>query len=282
MITLKAYAKINIGLRILNKRPDGYHNIETIFHRINLYDILEISENDEISLNIQGINLPTNEDNICIKTVKLFQNNFGIRSGIRLKLIKNIPIGAGLGGGSSDAGILLKALPKFFNIQISNHSLNKLAQQLGADVPYFLNDGSAYATEKGDKLEYFKLSLPYWIITITPPIQISSKWAYENFTIDNSIKIQDNLKNLLLNNINNKENLKEFVKNDFEKLVFDKYPEIKVIKEKLYSYGVDYASLSGSGSTVFAFCKEEELFRKIYEYFKKDYYISITEPNFEP
>ncbi len=280
MVALKAFAKINIGLKILNKRPDGYHNIETIFHRVNLCDTLELYEYDKLDLEIENANLPSDDRNICTKTLKLFQNSFGIHLGIKIKLIKNIPIGAGLGGGSSDAAVLLKALPEFFHIEVHNDDLKKIAQQLGADVPYFLENGSAYATEIGNKLEYFTLKLPYWIITITPPIHISTKWAYEN--LKNTIhEGNNNLKYLLLNNINNNNFLRENIINDFEQLIFQEYPEIKSIKEKLYHYGADFALLSGSGSTVFAFCKDEQLIKKLYETFKVNNFVSITEPYFE-
>lgn len=280
MPPIRAYAKINIGLKILSKRPDGYHNIETIFHRINLYDEMEVFENNKIILETNLADLPTDENNICIRAFKFFKETFNIKSGIKIILQKNIPLGAGLGGGSSDAATLLKTLPEVFNLKLDQNQLFNIAKQLGADVPYFLGNGTAYATGIGDHLEYFELPIPYWIITITPRINISTKWAYENLTVKNYITGSNISSDQLKKNIANKIFLKTNIINDFEELVFRHFPLIQSIKENLYFLGADFALLSGSGATVFAFVSDVSVVKNIYNKYKDQYKVSITEPLF--
>lgn len=282
MLPQKAYAKINIGLKILSKRPDGYHNLETIFHRINLYDEIEIFTHDKIVLETNLAELPINDNNICIRAFNFFKEAYNIKSGIKIVLNKNIPIGAGLGGGSSDAATLLKMLPEVFNLNPDDNILEKIAKQLGADVPYFMRNGSAYATGKGDILEYFNLALPYWIITITPHINISTKWAYENLVVKNDFTETQNLLKRISQNISDKLYLRNNIINDFEELVFTHFPLIRSIKENLYSFGADFALLSGSGSTVFAFISDSTVVKNIYNHYQDHYTISITEPFFNP
>ncbi|TAK60449.1 MAG: 4-(cytidine 5'-diphospho)-2-C-methyl-D-erythritol kinase, partial [Bacteroidetes bacterium] len=178
MVIKKAYAKINIGLRILGKREDGYHDIETIFHRTNIFDRLIFELNKEIFISVSGFPLPNDNNNLSLRAANLLRQSYNLPFGVKIGLEKNIPIGAGLGGGSSDAAATLLGLRTLWNLPISIAELNVLAQQLGADVPYFLHDDSAYGTGRGDTLEYFHLDLPYWIVLVYPAIHVSTAWAY--------------------------------------------------------------------------------------------------------
>ncbi len=278
---VKAYAKINLGLRILGKRSDGFHNIETVFHRIDLYDELEFLASDLISMECDNCDVPLDEKNLCIRAANLLQQKYGIRKGVHIRLKKNIPVGAGLGGGSSDAAAVLLHLPKFLGHEISKNELMELALNLGSDVPYFLEEGTAYATGRGEKLEYFKLDIPYWILLVNPQIHVSTAWAYNNLSL-NPDKYKTNLKTDLIYNIHSPEKLRQLVTNDFEDVVFEEYPLIKRLKLHLYESGADFVQMSGSGSSVYGFFKTEPDLKKISQNISSEYKIYATEPFFKP
>lgn len=278
---IKAYAKINLGLNIVRKLEDGYHDIETVFHRINLFDTLEFSASDIISMECDNPEIPVNEYNLCIRAAKLLTMKYGINKGIHIRLQKNIPIGAGLGGGSSDAAAVLLHLPTFFGGEINKSELKDIALNLGSDVPYFLEDGTAYATGRGEKLEYFKLDIPYWILLVYPRIHISTAWAYKNIKL-NTNRSERDLKSLLQEYIHLPNKLSEYIKNDFERVVYDEYPQIKKLKIDLYESGADFVQMSGSGSSIYAFFKDEDTAKSSELLFSKDYKTFLTEPNFNP
>ncbi len=275
-LLLRTYAKINLGLQVLEKRSDNFHKIETIFHRINLFDEIKFQFADSGVFFSSSSSEIDNENNLCVKAVKLFQGKLKFNFGIKINLEKKIPIGAGLGGGSSDAASILIGLCKFFDIELSNSTLNEIAIQLGSDVSYFLKNGSAYATNRGENLEYFELKIPYWIVVVYPNIHISTLWAYQNI-IPNNLK-RKNLK-LLVQNFSYG---KEKIKNDFEKTIFEKFPEIQKIKNSFYEFGAMFSLMSGSGSSVFGFFEDELSAKKFFEYNKNQYKTFLTEPNFYP
>lgn len=278
---VKAFAKINLGLRILRKREDGYHDIETVFHRINLFDKVEFSTADIISMECDNPEIPVNENNLCIRAAGLLKLKFRINKGVHIRLQKNIPVGAGLGGGSSDAAAVLLHLPKFWGCEVDKSELKEIALSLGSDVPYFLYAGTAYATGRGEKLEYFKLDIPYWILLVNPNIHVSTAWAYSNVTI-NPQKQTTNLMVDLIKNIHNPEKLQELVTNDFEDVVFKHNEQIKNIKTHLKELGADFALMSGSGSSVYGFFKTEPDVNKILQYIGSEHKIYVTEPFFNP
>lgn len=257
---LKSPAKINIGLRVLSKRKDGYHNIETIFYPINLFDEIRISikriPGKENIIDVKTSSNPpaeragekiVNRKNICYKAVKLFFEELEIKEKYEIKIFvkKNIPIGAGLGGGSSNAASVLKCLAKHFSNRMN---LKHTALRLGSDVPFFLNPKPSYATSRGEKLkELPKFKVKDKILIVNNGIHVSTKWAY-NEVKSSKLKVKSfqNIKTFKLKNID------VFV-NDFEKAVFKKYPSLKKIKEKMYELGAKLSSMSGSGSTVYGF-----------------------------
>ncbi len=264
---LKAPAKINIGLRILSKRKDGYHNLETIFYPVNLCDNITLRVVQRKSSNLFSVvtdpkGLIPCKDNICYKAISSFFKEFDIKGfyNIYITVRKNIPIGAGLGGGSSDAVAVLRGLYEHFNINGGEDKLRKIALELGSDVPFFLINEPAYAELRGEKLTQLKeLKIYGGILLVYPGIHISTKWAFQKLGLKKSK--QREIYNLL--NISRPfefysriiEN-PEIFENDFEKVVFKKYPEIKSIKEEMLKHGAVFASMSGSGSSVYGIFKK--------------------------
>ncbi len=246
----KAFAKINLGLTILGKRSDGFHNIETIFHRIDLHDDLRFEPSDDIAVTSSSPEVPEGESNLCHKAASLLRSTLGVADGVRIVLTKRIPVGAGLGGGSSDAATVLLHLPAFWHRQLDGEALSAIALELGSDVPYFLLPGSALAHGRGEQLEYFPLRIPFTILLCTPDIHVSTAWAYQNFRPTRTGAPPD-LKALVLGGMENPLQLVNGLRNDFEPLVFASYPAVMKIKETMMRGGAEYASMSGSGSSVF-------------------------------
>ena len=178
LLIIRAYAKINLGLRILRKRADGYHDIETIFYRIQPYDEIVLELSHGISLVCNNSELPTDEGNLCVRAAGMLQQHYDIIERVHISLKKSIPVGAGLGGGSSDAASVLTGLVELWKLPASENDLRSFAVQLGSDVPYFLEPGTAYGTGRGEKLDYFDFDFPYWIVLVYPNIHISTAWAY--------------------------------------------------------------------------------------------------------
>jgi 4-diphosphocytidyl-2-C-methyl-D-erythritol kinase len=260
-------AKINIGLRVTGKRPDGYHNIESILYPIGLTDILEVSEREKvsgkgISLNTTGIkiNKPPKE-NLVFRTAELLRKEYSIPP-LNIHLHKLIPTGSGLGGGSSDTAFLLRLMNKKFSIGITEEKLHAIASGLGSDCPFFLNNISAFISGRGENIQRISLNLSQlYLVVIYPDIHIDTSFAYSQITPSKpGLSLQKLIKYPV-------SQWKENIFNDFEKPVFSKYPKIKKIKEKLYSMGAIYSSLTGSGSAVYGlFDKKSETDRQFGHY----------------
>ena len=240
-------AKINIGLRVVEKRQDGFHNIESIFYPIfNLCDVLEIVESTELKFSSTGIEIPGNaSSNLCVKAFDLIKSDFNIPF-VNIHLHKVIPIGAGLGGGSADAAFMLKALNDLFELKITSDQLISYAQKLGSDCAFFIENKPVYAFNKGDEFESVELDLSDYEIKIKfPDIHIGTAEAYSGITPQKS---SYNLKKEIDRPI---ESWKQIIKNDFENSIFPNHLKIKKVKEQLYADGAIYASMTGSGSAVF-------------------------------
>ena len=238
-------AKINIGLNVLEKQADGYHELSSVFYPVNeLSDMLEILPAKHFSFSSSGIAIPGNS-NICVKAFELLKSDFDITNVI-MHLHKQIPIGAGLGGGSADGAFALKALNEIFRLELSIIELEDYALQLGADCPFFIENSPKYITGIGEKMRKINLDLSsYKLKFIFPELHISTAEAY-----DGVIPCQP--KKNLLDLINQPiKNWKTIVKNDFEISVFLKYPALAKIKEKLYADGAIYVSMTGSGSVIY-------------------------------
>ncbi len=249
-------AKINLGLNIVEKRPDGFHNIESVFYAVPLCDALEIIENKEqntsVTFNSSGIEIPGDvNDNLCVKAYHLIAKDYALPN-IKVHLHKHIPIGAGLGGGSADAAFFIKLLNEKFELGLAWGEMHHYAKQLGSDCSFFISNKPSYVQGKGDEFESISLDLSnYYIALIYPNIHINTAKAYSGVTPKASSRSLEN--DLLQLPI---EQWKEFIHNDFEDSIFPQFPEIKKIKDKLYNHGAIYAAMSGSGSTVFGFFKE--------------------------
>lgn len=247
-------AKINIGLNIIGKRSDGFHDLETIFYPVAVKDVLEIisSENEadqDIIFTSSGneINV-TDKDNLCVKAFHLIKNDFSQVPAIKMHLHKHIPMGAGMGGGSADASSVLLLLNKQFNLNISENKLHEYALKLGSDCPFFINNKPSFAVGRGEKLQPINIDLSgYKILIINPGIHVNTGEAFQELDYNNFSapgELQQNIQTDI-------HTWKTFIKNDFELSVFKKFSEIAAIKSKLYEAGAIFSSMSGSGSAVF-------------------------------
>jgi 4-diphosphocytidyl-2-C-methyl-D-erythritol kinase len=246
-------AKINIGLNITEKRTDGFHNIETIFYPIGLSDILEINISNELRFENTGLTVENKklETNLCFKAYEVLNNNFNLNP-VEIHLHKIIPFGAGLGGGSADASFTLKALNSLMDLNLNNEALFGFAEKIGSDCPFFILNKPAFAAEKGNKLIPIELSFKgYFMVLVHPGIHVNTAKAYSKIE---PTKPLESLSKLIFQPI---ENWKGLIKNDFEESVFEEYPEIENIKNQLYNSGAIYASMSGSGSSVYGIFKNE-------------------------
>lgn len=250
--------KINLGLHITNKRDDGYHDLETIFFPIPFTDVLEIITSDTFAFTVTGLPINT-DDNLCIKAYNLLKQNFPHLPAVKMHLHKVIPLGAGLGGGSSDAAFTLQLLNNKFNLKLKTGQLLDYALRLGSDCPFFVINKPCFAISRGEILQPVNIDLSmYKLIIVNPGIHIDTKWAFSKITPRQPV---NSIKEIIVQPI---ETWKEQLQNDFEIAVFAEYPQIKKIKEELYNNSATYASLSGSGSTV-------------YGIFSKDKYIQLEQ-----
>ncbi len=249
-------AKINLGLNVIEKRADGFHNIETIFIPISIKDALEIviSENAEDVDDFVTTGLLIDGDiskNLCVKAHQLLKKNFSIPP-IKMHLHKAIPMGAGLGGGSADGAFALTLLNDKLALNIPTPQLINYALQLGSDCPFFIMNKSCFATSRGEEMHMLQLDLSaYDILIINPKIHIATAWAFANITPANPKK---SIQQIIQQPI---ETWKTELVNDFEEPVFKQYPTIKNIKETLYNNHAVYAAMTGTGSTVFGIFKRE-------------------------
>ncbi len=259
--------KINLGLKITGKRADGYHNIATVFFPVPFNDVIEIIDSkehsDEIEFTQSGISIVGDQkDNLCIKAWQLLKNDFPKLPSVKLHLHKAIPMGAGLGGGSADGAATLLFLNQKYLLNISETQLLSYALQLGSDCPFFIINKPCLGSGRGELLQPISLNLKgYQLVVVNPGIHVNTGWAFSQLNLDantvndNALTIES-LSNIILGDM---VNWKDELKNDFEQPVFEKFPAIEVIKNTLYEKGAVYASMSGSGSTVFGIFKENKI-----------------------
>ena len=238
-------AKINIGLEILRKRPDSYHDLETVFYPIQLSDVLEINKSHEFGFSTSGIPVGNSSDNLVVKAYNLLQSEFNLPA-VNIHLLKIIPMGAGLGGGSSDAAFTLIGLNELFELKLSKENLITYASKLGSDCPFFIINRPSFAEGRGEILSECDVNLSgYKLVLIKPECSVPTAVAYSKVTpVLPSVSLPQ-LVGKAIDEWSGK------VVNRFEESVFPSYPQIKEIKEMLYSKGAVYASMSGSGSSVF-------------------------------
>lgn len=251
-------AKINLGLDVVEKRPDGYHNLETLFYPIPLEDVLEITVAEDSAAPDYTFTMHNavfdgdDKDNLVVKAYKILAADYKLPK-VAMSLYKNIPTGAGLGGGSADAAFALKMLNKIASLGLSDDKLEEYAARIGADCAFFIRNAPAYATGIGNVLTPTACSFAgYTLVLVKPEIHISTKEAY---SLVRPAAPETPLTEIIQKPV---EEWKGLMKNDFEKSVFAAHPSMEKIKEKLYAMGAVYASMSGSGSSFFGIFKEEQ------------------------
>jgi 4-diphosphocytidyl-2-C-methyl-D-erythritol kinase len=239
-------AKINLGLNVLSKRSDGYHDIETCMFAVPLYDVLEILPSDKFSFVSSGLDIKGEvEDNLCVKAYALLREKHNIGP-VYMHLRKNIPMGAGLGGGSSDASNVLVGLSQLFDLNLSVPLLEEYAAVLGSDCPFFIKGGAQIAKGRGEVLAPLDLSLKgKFVKLVNPGIHISTSEAYKNVLFGERCSLLESLQTPI------GKWQKELI-NSFEDYVFEMYPEVASIKQNMLSEGALFSAMSGSGSTIFA------------------------------
>ena len=242
--------KVNLGLNVLRKRPDGFHDIETLFVPFDgLYDNLEIVESSRFQAELENCDWDP-EDDLTVKAYKMMQKEFNLPP-VEIYLEKQVPVGAGLGGGSSDAAFTLRLLNEMFELKLSDKTLASYAARLGSDCAFFIYNEPMIGEGKGDILTPYEIAFDgYYVDVITPEIEVSTAEAYSGIVpAVPEISLREALKYPV-------EQWKDVLKNDFEKSIFAKYPEIEEIKRDLYDEGAVYAAMSGSGSAVFGIFKD--------------------------
>jgi 4-diphosphocytidyl-2-C-methyl-D-erythritol kinase len=243
-------AKINLGLKVLGKRPDGYHEIETCMYSVGWTDVLELLPAAKFEFKQSGLIIDGDlNDNLCVRAFRLMQERFDIPD-VYMHLRKNIPMGAGLGGGSSDAVFVLRGLNELFSLNIEETILRELALELGSDCPFFVTDVPQIGSGRGEILAPISLDLSdYYVKLVNPDIHVSTKEAYAGVSYSDH---ETSLRGLLRMPI---ETWTQTLFNDFEESICENHPEIAEVKEKLIEEGAVYASMSGSGSTVYGIFK---------------------------
>ncbi|HIO90012.1 MAG TPA: 4-(cytidine 5'-diphospho)-2-C-methyl-D-erythritol kinase [Candidatus Marinimicrobia bacterium] len=277
-ITLSSRAKVNIGLKITDRRDDGYHTIVTIFQEISLADEIILDETSEgCTLTCSGLALPTNHTNLCVKAYNSLKKAVPRLDGVSIHLEKRIPVSGGLGGGSSNAATVLTGVNDLFGLELSDGLIKEMAVTLGADVPFFLKRGTQLAEGIGDRLTPVSLPTMESILLVCPSVEISTAWAYGK--VKNSLSGRFEAGNFaaLIEEHSSWESLGKFFENDFESLVFRTYPEIGDLKKRLLDAGAGFASLSGSGSTVFGIFEDNDVAEKALKQFSS-FQTFITHP----
>lgn len=255
-LTVWAPAKINLFLEVLGKRADGFHEIQTVLQHVDLCDEIQIGrERKGISVVSHGLPCPEGEVNLAYRAAALFLMTTGIAAGVRIQIVKRIPIGAGLGGGSSDAASTLWGLDRLFRAGLSPEELRGLAIQLGSDVPFFFGGPTTWASGRGERLDPLPPFPPCWVLIAFPGFSVSTAWAYANLELtggDKSIRVRAEAEQ------GNYDALLALSWNRFEEIVFRHYPAIKQLKLSLEAWGARPALMTGSGSAVFGMAGARE------------------------
>ena len=275
-IDCPSFTKINIGLKILGQRNDGFHNITTIFQELEFGDNISIVQSGEGCNIISDVDwIPSDKKNICYKAYEELIKKFPDLDGIKIIINKNVPVGSGLGGGSANAAAVLKGVCKLYDLGISNNELKKIALNIGTDVPFFIEGGTQLGKGVGEILKPIKNPVKGFYLLVIPDISISTQWAYSK--IKNKLNSEETLTNFA-RFLGEKNFSPKLFENDFEDVVIPAYPEIGLIKNKLIELGAKFASLSGSGSTVYGIFTNEEDALGASQLFQDSNMTILTEP----
>ena len=278
-LIVPAHAKINLGLYVLGKRSDGYHDIWTIFQELEFHDTLHFRKHaDKLLITTDHPSLPIRENNLVWQAVRLLSQRVSCPENVTIHIKKNIPLGAGLGGGSSDAATTLLGMNHLFQLGLSPNELAEFGAELGSDVPFFLHGGTALATGRGEHIRPLSGFSPAWVLLVNPGIHISSGWSYKNLNLrlTNSQKIISVLpqgKDIVIIGAHQTP-----LKNLLEEPVIKKYPLIRSIKAQLLDNGAEWAMMSGSGSTVFGIFSRKASVEKARQYMERpDWLVVVTQ-----
>lgn len=270
MVTIQAMAKINLGLDVLRRREDGYHEVKMVMQTVNLYDTLVLKVKEEgITIRVDAKELPEDENNLIYKAARLLYENYPIAKGVEISLTKRIPIAAGMAGGSTDAAATLVGMNQLFGLGCSEERLKKLGVTIGADIPYCIQGGTALSEGIGEKLTALPMVPDCYLVIAKPDIHVSTKYVYENLKAD-SLKHHPDL-DAMVGAIKegSLRGIAEHMENVLETVTQKEYPVIARIKAMLKEQGALNALMSGSGPTVFGLFEEEEEAREALEEMKK-------------
>lgn len=265
MLKLKAYAKINLSLKILGLRPDGYHELESVMQSVTLFDTLTLTPIDSgIEVVTTNLQLPTNNKNLAYKAAEVFEGSVGNRGkmrdgGIKIYIEKNIPLGAGLAGGSADAAAVLVGLNNIYGKKLSQEELMVLGARIGSDVPFCVMGGNCTVKGRGERVLRNVLSVTRNYLLVIPDVEVSTKWAYNEFDriTHYPLPITDS-------------------KNDLESVVIKKYPVIQKVKERMLGLGCTFAQMSGSGSSVFGFPASQAMANDMAKEYSRSFYVETA------
>ncbi|MGB5288358.1 MAG: 4-(cytidine 5'-diphospho)-2-C-methyl-D-erythritol kinase [Ignavibacteriaceae bacterium] len=274
-IEIESPSKVNIGLNVIEKRDDDYHNLETVFYPLLLSDNLTFQKSNQFAFLSNSEILNKLDNNLITKAIRLLEKKIAIEIKVSIFIKKIIPFGGGLGGGSSNAAATLKAINKLFQLELSNEYLVEIALELGSDVPFFLHPIPSYAESRGEKLFPINFEIQYPILIVNPGINISTSWAFERVK---PLRPEYNLRGVFDEQKIDFNIMKSYVKNDFESIVFKDYPQIKKIKEELYEKGAKFALMSGTGSTVYGIFSNLQKAFRAEEYFRQSYFTYLNNP----
>lgn len=279
-VRIEAYAKINLGLRVVGRRADGYHNIETKFLQVSLADSLFFEETgtDEMELSCNWPEIPCDQSNLCHRAFHVLRPMVDRPVGLKLHIEKRIPTGAGLGGGSSDAAITLMALNRLFRLDLELQVLDRLAQKIGSDVPFFLRGGFCEGRGRGEILAPIEKLPDFWVVLVAPGVSISTAWAYQNLKFGLTNEQKSSTFSVSKEEMPEASNTEWQGENDFEEIVFDKYTELAKIKEKLLKGGAFAANMTGSGSTIYGLFRSFELAQQNQQRFQFNYKSFLARP----
>ena len=248
MLIERAIAKVNLGLQVLVRRSDGYHDLSTVFHPVGWSDIISAAPDTDLHMTCTDPALPADETNLVLRAARRLAQRFDVSAGAHLHLNKVLPMGAGMGGGSSDAATTLRLLCKLWKLKCKDHQLQEIALELGSDVPFFLHGQTAHAQGRGEILhimpDYF---MPHTLVVVAPPVHVATSWAFRQ--VRPSRDGRPDLKAVVASN--DLERWRRELANDFEPPVFKQWPLLAQIKQQLLDQGAGYASLTGSGSAVY-------------------------------
>lgn len=278
-LIVPAHAKINLGLYVLGKRSDGYHDIWTIFQELEFHDTLYFRKHaDKLLITTDHPSLPVGENNLVWQAVRLLSRRTSCPENVAIHLEKRIPLGAGLGGGSSNAAATLRGMNRLFQLGLPLNELAALAAELGSDVPFFLHGGTALATGRGENIHPLSDISPVWILLVNPGIQVSSGWAYKNVNLrltnfQEIISVLPQGKDIVLTGKN-----RTLLHNMLEEPVIKQYPVIRSIKTQLLDEGAEWTMMCGSGSTVFGIFSRNALVEKARQHMERpDWLVIVTQ-----